>query len=38
MKKLLIFDRQQLEKIKQIIEAQMNKHRRNVIYEVDDQV
>ncbi len=38
MKKLLIFDQQQLEKIKQIIEAQMNKHRRNVIYEVDDQV
>jgi len=38
MKKLLIFDRQQLEKIKQIIKAQMNKHRRDVIYEVDDQV
>jgi len=27
-----------LKKIKQIIEAQMNKHRWNVIYEVDDQV
>ena len=38
MKKLLIFDRQQLEKIKQVTEAQRNKHRRDVIYEVDDQV
>ncbi len=38
MSKLLIFNRQQLKKIKQIIEAQMNKHRRDVIYEVDDQV
>ena len=38
MKKLLTFDQQQLEKIKQITEAQMNKHRRDVIYEVDDQV
>ncbi len=38
MSELLIFDHQQLKKIKQIIEAQMNKHRRNVIYEVDDQV
>jgi len=27
-----------LKKIKQIIEAQMNKHRRDVIYEVNDQV
>jgi len=38
MSELLIFDRQQLEKIKQIIEAQVNKHRRDVIYEVGDQV
>jgi len=36
MKELLIFDRQQLKKMKQIIEAQINKHRRDVIYEVDD--
>jgi len=38
MSELLIFDRQQLKKIKQIIEAQVNKHKRDVIYEVDDQV
>jgi len=38
MSELLTFDRQQLKKIKQITEAQMNKHRRDVIYEVDDQV
>ncbi len=38
MSKLLIFNHQQLKKIKQITEAQMNKHRRDVIYEVDDQV
>ncbi len=38
MKELLIFDRQQLKKMKQIIEAQINKHRRDVIYEVDDWV
>ncbi len=38
MSELLIFDHQQLKKIKQIIEAQMNKHRWDVIYEVDDQV
>ncbi len=38
MKKLLTFGRQQLEKIKQATEAQVNKHRRNVTYEVDDQV
>ena len=38
MKELLIFNRQQLEKTKQIIEAQINKHRRDVIYEVDDWV
>ncbi len=38
MSELLTFNRQQLKKIKQITEAQMNKHRRDVIYEVDDQV
>jgi len=36
MSELLTFNRQQLKKIKQIIEAQMNKHKRDVIYEVDD--
>jgi len=36
MKELLIFDHQQLKKTKQIIEAQINTHRRDVIYEVDD--
>jgi len=36
MKELLIFDHQQLKKMKQIIEAQINKHRQDVIYEVDD--
>ncbi len=36
MKELLIFDHQQLKKMKQIIEAQINKHRRDIIYEVDD--
>jgi len=38
MSELLIFNRQQLKKIKQITEAQMNKHKRDIIYEVDDQV
>jgi len=38
MKELLNFGRQQLEKTKLIIEVQINKHRRNVIYEVDDWV
>ncbi len=38
MKKLLIFNRQQLKKTKQIIEAQINKHRWNVIYEVNNWV
>ncbi len=38
MSELLTFNRQQLKKIKQITEAQMNKHKRDVIYEVDDQV
>jgi len=36
IKELLIFDRQQLKKTKQIIEAQINKHKRDVIYEVND--
>jgi len=36
MKELLNFDRQQLKKTKLIIEVQINKHRRNIIYEVDD--
>jgi len=36
MKELLNFDRQQLKKTKLIIKVQINKHRRNVIYEVDD--
>ncbi len=38
MSKLLIFNHQQLKKIKQITEAQINKHKRDIIYEVDDQV
>ncbi len=38
MKELLNFNHQQLKKTKQIIEAQVNKHRWNVIYEVDDWV
>ncbi len=38
MKELLSFDRQQLKKTKLIIEAQVNKHRRDVIYEIDDWV
>ena len=38
MSELLIFNHQQLKKIKQITEAQMNKHKWDVIYEVDDQV
>ncbi len=38
MKELLIFDYQQLKKTKQIIEAQINKHKRDVIYEVGDWV
>jgi len=36
MKEFLIFNHQQLKKTKQIIEAQINKYRRNVIYKVDD--
>ncbi len=38
MKELLIFDHQQLKKTKQIIKAQINKHKRDVIYEVNDWV
>ncbi len=38
MSELLIFNHQQLKKIKKIIEAQMNKHKWDIIYEVDDQV
>jgi len=38
MKELLNFDRQQLKKTKLTIEVQVNKHRRNVTYEVDDWV
>jgi len=38
MKELLNFDRQQLKKTKLIIEVQINKHRRDVIYEVNDWV
>jgi len=36
IKELLSFNRQQLKKTKLIIEVQINKHRRNVIYEVND--
>ncbi len=36
IKELLNFDHQQLKKTKLIIEVQINKHKRNVIYEVDD--
>ena len=36
MKELLSFDHQQLKKTKLIIEVQINKHRRNITYEVDD--
>ncbi len=38
MKELLSFDRQQLKKTKLIIEAQINKHRWDVIYEINDWV
>ncbi len=38
MKELLNFNRQQLKKTKLIIEVQINKHKRNIIYEVDDWV
>jgi len=36
MKELLSFNHQQLKKMKLIIKAQINKHRRDVIYEVND--
>ncbi len=38
MKELLSFDHQQLKKTKLIIKAQINKHRRDVIYEVKNWV
>ncbi len=38
MKELLIFNHQQLKKMKQIIEAQINKHEWDVIYEVNDWI
>ncbi len=38
MKKLLSFDHQQLKKTKLIIEVQINKHKWDVTYEVDDWV
>ncbi len=38
MKELLNFDHQQLEKTKLNIKAQINKHKRNVIYKIDDQI
>ncbi len=38
MKELLSFNHQQLKKTKLIIEAQINKHRRDVIYEIDDWI
>ncbi len=38
MKELLSFDHQQLKKTKLIIEAQINKHRRDVIYEVENWI
>ncbi len=36
MKELLSFDYQQLKKTKLIIKAQINKHKRDVIYEIND--
>jgi len=36
MKELLIFDHQQLKKIKKIIKSQINKHQQDVIYKVND--
>ncbi len=38
IKELLNFNYQQLKKTKLIIEAQVNKHRRDVIYEINDQI
>ncbi len=36
MKELLIFNHQQLKKMKQIIKVQINKHKQNVIYKVNN--
>ncbi len=36
MKELLSFDHQQLKKTKLIIEVQINKHKRDITYEVDN--
>ncbi len=38
MKELLSFDHQQLKKTKLIIKVQINKHKRDVIYKIDDQI
>ncbi len=38
MKELLNFNHQQLKKTKLIIKAQINKHKWNVIYKIDDQI
>ncbi len=38
MKELLNFNHQQLKKTKLIIEAQINKHKRDVIYKINDQI
>ncbi len=38
MKELLNFDHQQLKKTKLIIKAQINKHRWDIIYKIDDQI
>ncbi len=38
MKKLLNFNRQQLKKTKLIIKTQINKHKWDVIYKIDDQI
>ncbi len=38
MKELFIFDHQQLKKMKQIIEAQINKHKWDIIYKVNDWI
>jgi len=38
MKELLNFDHQQLKKTKLIIKAQINKHKQDIIYEIDDQI
>jgi len=36
MKELLSFDHQQLKKMKLIIEVQINKHKQDITYEVND--